>query len=105
MAFFYEHYNNGVSELGWNFTSKTQKCIFSISRFKAIQTLDLLDLFQCNPSFGTGECISNQNLETLIFTFAPPLEQSAVTEVCMEDRLATYLRILLAKGPDMSEPI
>ena len=25
-----------------------------------------------------GECISNQNLKTLIFTFAPPLEQCAV---------------------------
>ena len=46
-------------------------------RFKAIQT-SILDLFQCNPSFGTGECIFNQNLKTLIFTFAPPLEQCGV---------------------------
>ena len=40
-------------------------------QFKPIQT-SILSLVQCNPSFGTGEFISNQNLKTLIFTFAPP---------------------------------
>ena len=39
-----------------------------------------LNLFKCNPSFGTEKCVFNQNLKTLIFTFAPPLEQCAGIE-------------------------
>ena len=38
----------------------------------------ILDLFQCIISFETGECIFNQNLKTLIFTYALPLEQCAL---------------------------
>ena len=52
-------------------TSKTQKFINSIGKFRA-RKISILTLFLCNLSFGTEECVFHQNLETFIFTYAPP---------------------------------
>ena len=47
---------------------------YSLGRFKSNET-SILNIFECNHSFRTEEHVFDQNFKTLIFTFAPPLQQ------------------------------